>query len=407
MTERLYYTDPYRTEFTGRVVETLTWDGHPAVILDRTAFYPASGGQPADRGQLNDVPVRDVAERATDSAVVHVLSGDIAGGEVTGIVDWERRFDHMQQHTGQHILSAACEQVLGAATVGFHLGAESSTIDLDLTPLEMEAVVPAETQANEVVWDDRAVAIDIADDDTLDELGVERPADVDGPVRLMLIPGAEEDEPPFDVNPCGGTHVARTGEIGLIKITGLERRGDETRVSFVCGERALRDYRVKNGIIAALAGRLTVGYWELEEAVERLQDENRQLRHAERDLRERLLDAEADRLAASAAVRRSYRVVGRVWEGRAPDELRTLARKLAERPRVLALLFSVTDRTHLCFARADELELDANALLQEACSRLDGKGGGRPHVAQGSAPPTDVSRVERVLNDLLDALERH
>ncbi len=406
MTERLYYTEPYRTEFTARVMEKLIWDGQFAVVLDRTAFYPASGGQPADRGKLGGVAVRDVVEHQTDKAIIHVLSEEIPGRDVRGTVDWERRFDHMQQHTGQHVLSAAFEQVLGAATVGFHLGAESSTIDLDVAPLGMETVEPVETQANAVVWDDRTVSVHLADDDALDEMGVDRPDDVDGPVRLMVIGGAGAGEPPFDVNPCGGTHVARTGEIGIIKVTGLERRGDETRVSFVCGGRALGDYREKSAVITALASRMTVGYWELDEAVERLQDENRELRHAERELRERLLDAEADRLVESAAVRGSYRVVGRVWQGPAPDELRTLARKLAERPGVLALLFSVADRTHLCFARADDLEVDANALLQEACARLDGKGGGRPQVAQGSAPPTDVSRVEHVLGELLDTLER-
>jgi alanyl-tRNA synthetase len=406
MTGRLYYTEPYRTQFKAQVVERLIWDGRPAVVLDRTAFYPASGGQPADRGNLDGIAVLDVVAREADGAVIHVLSEEVSGGEIEGQVDWQRRFDHMQQHTGQHILSAVFKKELDAETVGFHVGAESSTIDLDVTGLELGDIRPVETFANEVVWGDRPVTVQFVERDALAELGVEHPVDVDGPIRLVVIPSSrEEGSTHLDVNPCGGTHVAHTGEIGMIKVVGLERRGDETRVGFLCGRRALHDYEDKNGVISALASRLTVGYWELDEAVERLRQENKELRHAERELRQRLLDMERERLAETARAEGPYRVVGRVWQGRTPDELRILARKLVERSDVVALLFSVVERTHFCFARAENLELDVNELLQEACTRLDGKGGGRPQVAQGSAPAADVSEVKRVLDDLLTGLE--
>jgi alanyl-tRNA synthetase len=406
MTERLYYTEPYRTHFEARVVEKLTWDAHPAVVLDRTAFYPESGGQPADRGELDGVAVLDVVERESDAAIIHVLSEEISDDPVEGSVDWQRRFDHMQQHTGQHILSAAFEHQLDAETVGFHLGSESSTIDVSVTGLDDETIRSIERLANSVLWDDRAVAIQFVDDSALAELGLERPADVEGTVRLLVIPGPpEEDSPPFDVNPCGGTHVARTGEIGIIKIVGLERRGSETRVTFLCGSRALRDYESKDGVIADLAARLTVGFWELDEAVERLQAENKELRHTERELRQRLLDMEADQLIETADTRGPHRLVGRVWQGRSPDELRTLARKLTERPRIVAFLFSVDERTHFCFARSEGLALNVNEPLQEVCARLDGGGGGRAQVAQGSAPAADVTEVEQILDDLLSGLE--
>jgi alanyl-tRNA synthetase len=402
MTRRLYYTEPYRTHFEAQIVERTTWDARPAVVLDRTAFYPMSGGQPADRGELDGVAVLDVVEREPDGAVIHVLSGGIPDGTVEGHVDWQRRFDHMQQHTGQHVLSAAFQQTLGAETIGFHLGAESSTIDLDVTELEIERVRAVESLANDVVWDDRAVAVHYVDDDALAELGIERPDDVEGPVRLLVIPGSpEEAGTHFDINPCGGTHVARTGEIGIIKVVGLERRGDATRVTFLCGRRALRDYEDKNGVIAALVGRLTVGFWELDDAVERLQEENKELRWTERELKQRLLDLETDQLVEAADVRGPYRVVGRVWQHRNPDELRILARKLVDRSQVVALLFSIDERTQFCFARAEDIELDVNELLQEACARLEGRGGGRPQVAQGSAPAAEASEVERILEDLL------
>lgn len=423
MTERLYYTDPYRTRFTAHVTEALTWKGHPAVILDRTAFYPASGGQPADRGRLGDAAVLDVIEGEVDATgqkpVIHVLSDPIASGEasdeVQGEVAWQRRFDHMQQHTGQHVLSAAFERVLGeagyahAATVGFHLGETSSTIDIDLADLEMDDVLPVEAFANQVVWDDRPIRIRFVDSEALADLpAVEPPPDVEGPIRLIEIPGlSRADGPALDVNPCGGTHVARTGEIGMIKIVGLEHRGEDTRIEFLCGERALEDYEAKRRMASRLAAMLTVGTWELDQAVERLQAENKQLRHTERGLRQRLLDMESAQLAARAVTQGGYRVVGAVWQQRSPDELRTLARKLAEHSNVVALLFSVNDqRTHVCFARADELDLDVNRLLQEACAQLDGKGGGRPQAAQGSAPRADVETVESVLHNLETLLER-
>ena len=420
MTERLYYSEPYRTHFTANVTETLTWQGRPAVILDRTAFYPTSGGQPADRGTLGDVTVLDVFEGEVEGdgrkPVIHVLAHALAAGDrVTGEVAWQRRFDHMQQHTGQHVLSAAFERVLGeagtsrAATVGFHLGETSSTIDIDVADLEMDDVLPVETFANRVIWDDRPISIRLVDSEALADLPtVEPPPDVEGPIRLIEIPGPSgADKPPLDVNPCGGTHVARTGEIGMVKIVGLEHRGEDTRVEFLCGERALRDYEAKRSMASTLAAMLTVGTWELDEAVERLQAEIKELHHVERGLRRRLLDMESAELAATATGHGRHRVVGTVWQQRSPDELRTLARKLAEHNGLVALLFSVNEqRTHFCFARADDLALDVNRLLQEACAQLDGKGGGRPQAAQGSAPRADVEFVESVLQNLEALLER-
>lgn len=407
MTVRLYYTEPYRTRFTARVIEKLTWQGHPAVVLDRTAFYPASGGQPPDRGKLGSATVLDVVEREADGAVVHVLSDAITADDVVGEIVWQRRFDHMQQHTGQHILSAAFKHVLDAETVGFHLGARASTIDVDIANLEMEDILPVEAAANEVVWDDRMVATRLVERDTLPDLSAELPPDVEGPIRLIEIPdrsGAAESH--FDVNPCGGTHVARTGEVGMIKIVGLEHRGGSTRIEFLCGSRALRDYEAKRSMAATLATLLTVGTWELDQAVERLQQENKELRQTERALRQRVLDVESAQLAETATPAGPYRVVGAVWEHRSPDEIRTLARKLAENSDVIALLFSVSERTHFCFARAETLDLDVNRLLQRACAELDGKGGGRPQVAQGSAPPADVDKVESVLRLLQASLQQ-
>jgi alanyl-tRNA synthetase len=397
MTERLYYTDSYCTRFSSCVTGRLIWDGRPAVLLDRTAFYPISGGQPADRGTLGGVAVLDIVVREEDGAIIHVLESALPEDEVEGVLDWPRRFDHMQQHTGQHILSAAFEQMLDADTVGFHLGAEVSTVDINVSRLEPAAVMTIEELANQVVWEDRLVSARLVGPDELAALPLRRPPAVEGSVRIVNIDG-------FDANPCGGTHVARTGEIGLIKVVRLDYRGDETRVEFLCGGRALRDYRAKNAMVNQLAGMLTVGYWELDQAVERLQGEAKQLRQELRRARKRLLKAEAAELAGAAVLRGPYRVVWQALEQREPGELRALAQELAQRFGVVVLLAGVGERTHLCFARAEGIDLDVAALLREACEQLGGKGGGQPGLAQGSVPTTDPTRVEDVMTDLLSDL---
>jgi alanyl-tRNA synthetase len=394
MTERLYYTNAYCTCFSARVIERVTWDGCPAVVLDRTAFYPTSGGQPADLGVLGGVAVVDVQARG-DNAVIHVLESPLPKDEkeIEGEIDWSRRFDHMQQHTGQHVLSAAFERILDADTVGFHLGTDVSTIDLNVPRLAPEAVTPVEGLVNQVVWENRPVNVRFVDSDELAVLPLRRPPAVDGPVRIVEVSD-------FDVNPCGGTHVARTGEIGLVRIARLDYRGDETRVEFLCGSRALRDYRAKSAVINQLATMLTVGYWELDQAVERLQGEAKQLRTDLRRTREGLLKVEAAELFEAAVPRGAYRVVQQVLQGRDPGELRALAQELTRRFEVSVLLAGVGERTHLCFACSEGVDLDMAALLQEACAQLGGKGGGKPHLAQGSAPTTDSARVRAVMSDL-------
>lgn len=408
MTHRLYYEDAYTTRFSARVVERLDRDGEPALVLDRSAFYPTSGGQPADRGTLCGKAVVDVIVREQDDAVVHALASGCPAGvgdEIGGVVDWPRRFDHMQQHTGQHVLSAALERVLGAETVGFHLGSEVSTVDVDVAPLDLEAASSVERLANRVVWEDRPVETRLVDREELAALPLRRPPTVEGPIRLVEIAGSRtEPDRPFDVNPCGGTHVARTGEIGSIKIVGLERRGDETRIEFLCGGRALGDHQEKHAIVDALSRLLTVGHRELDEAVRRLQDDAKQLRREARRARERLLRREAAQLAEGAVVHGPYRVVQRVWAQRPPDELRALAQELAFRFERVALLASRNGRVHLCFACPEDLGLDVASLLRQACAELGGKGGGQPHLAQGSAPETEVSRVESTLTELSSAL---
>ena len=400
MTDRLYYANSYLTHFTARVVERLTWDGHPAVVLDRTAFYPTSGGQPSDRGHLCGVPVLGAEVREPDGAIVHILAAPLPDDEVTGEIDWPRRFDHMQQHTGQHLLSAACEQLLDAETVSFHLGAEVSTIDLNVPRLSRQALEEVEERVNRVIWEDRPVRAYFVRPEDVATLPLRRTPQVEGSIRLVEVAG-EEGGRPFDLNPCGGTHVARTGEIGLLKVLRLDYRGPETRVEFVCGGRALRDYRLKNGVLQNLAAMLTVGYWELPEAVGRLQEEAKAARREARSLRERLVEVEAARLAETAVSVGPLRVARAVEENWDPADLRVLAQKVAAYPGTVALVASVGgERVHLCVACAEGVPADATALLRAIAEPLGGKGGGQARFAQGSAPAASRQRVEEILKGI-------
>jgi len=234
VTERLYYTDPYTTEFDAHIVGAEAHEGRPAVVLDRTAFYPTSGGQPFDTGQLGGVAVVDVVDR-DDGTILHVIERELQAGPVRGRIDWTRRFEHMQQHTGQHVLSAAFERVVGARTESFHLGSVSSTIDLGRMVSAGE-IDRAEDEANRVVWEDRPVTIRFADAEEAAKLPLRKEPARTGRLRLI-------DVENFDISACGGTHVARTGAIGMIAIAGSERVRGGTRVEFLCGVRALRGYR--------------------------------------------------------------------------------------------------------------------------------------------------------------------
>jgi alanyl-tRNA synthetase len=413
MTGRLYYDDPYLVRFSARVVDTLEWEGQPAALLDCTAFYPTGGGQPNDTGVLRaagaagesgapeDVRVIDVVELPGDGAVVHVLSQPLGARQVEGEVDWERRFDLMQQHTGQHILSAVFLDLFDAKTVSFHLSGEYATIDLDRAPLTTEDLSRTEDLANGVVFENRpAVARFVPDEEVL-SLPLRKALVHEGPVRVVEIPD-------LDCSACGGTHVRSAGEIGLIKITRSERRGDETRVEFLCGGRALADYRAKNALLMDLAREYTVGHWEVADLVHRMAGELKESRRELRHARDALLDAEAAALWHQGVVMGPARVVHAHLPGRAPDDLKHLAQRLVEHEGTAVLLASgqAGQKGFFTFARSADLDLHMGTLVRQACQVIGGGGGGRPEFAQGGGPQGDlvIPAIESVLATLVASL---
>ena len=397
MTRRLYYDDAYRTAFSARVIRRLRHADHPAVILDQTCFYPTGGGQPCDMGWLNGVEVIDVIASEENGAILHVLAADLdlSQDQVAGRIVWSRRFDHMQQHTGQHILSQAFMRTANAETVSFHLGSEVVTIDLNVPRLSPEQVEEAERLANQVVFSDRPVRARFVPPEELAAYPLRRPPQVQGPVRVVEIEG-------FDATPCGGTHVARTGEIGMIKIIRLDKRGEETRVEFRCGERALADYGRKNQMVQQLAGLLTTGHFELDQAVERLQAEIKQLHRQLRQAQERLVAYEAAELAAQAERVGELTVIRRVFSDRDPGQLRQLALRLAVRPKTVALLGLAGAKAHVIGACSQDVQADMVTAVRVALHALGSSGGGgRPQFAQGGGATAHEGQVAAALEQAL------
>lgn len=392
MTQRCYYQDAYTKVFTAKVVERIELDKQPALILNKTYFYPTSGGQPADRGYINNVPVVDVVIRDEDQAIVHVLDGEVWSDEVEGRINWPRRFDHMQQHTGQHILSQAFIQSASARTVGFHLSESSVTIDLECDEMHPAQIEAAETLANQVVWDDRPVRVHLVPLEKAEKLNLRKLPDVErDSVRLIDI--AE-----FDLTACGGTHVSRTGAVGLIKILRVEPNRGNYRIEFNCGKRALSDYRHKNRIINRLAAEFTTGYTELEHSVAKLRDEVKQLQRQNRIHRDEVMQLLSSRMLDNAQERNGHRIVTKAFQDRDPDDLKVLAGQLIREPGVVALLGLSGSNARLLFARSESALGAMDELLKPALDVLgNANGGGSAHFAQGGGPPADIERIERAL----------
>ena len=395
MTHRLYYSDSYAMRFEAIVVEETTHDGKPALVLNQTYFYPTSGGQPQDTGTINALAVISVAVRDEDAAILHILespSPSLQGQTVACEVNWARRFDHMQQHTGQHILTQAFIQTAQAKTVSFHLSPESVTIDLDVNGLTDSQIEAAENLANQVIQADKAVTATIRQSD--DQEGVrmrKMPKHIvtDG-LRVVEIEG-------FDVTACGGTHVARTGEIGLIKIIKLEKRGDKTRLEFRCGGRAITDYGDKHRVISALATEMNCRFPEVPDNVAKLRVDLKAAQTSLKELREQLVEYEAVKLLAEAPKTNGYALITASFDGRDAGELKLLASRLAESGSVVVLMGTSGEKAQLIFARSADLAFNMGALLKDAVGKLGGRGGGQPAFAQGGGVTATIDQIRSVI----------
>ena len=383
--ERLYYTDPYLVEFDAVVREVRPEKDRWRVVLDRTAFYPSSGGQPFDTGTLDDVNVVDVLEEE-DGAVIHIVDRGLEiNSRVRGHIDWTRRFDHMQQHTGQHLLSAAFERESGARTVSFHLGTLVSTIDLD-RELAADRIGAVEDAANKILWEDREISVSFVTAGEAAKLPLRKEPMREGDLRIV-------DINDYDLSACGGTHVRRTGAIGVIAISGVERFKSGLRVEFVCGGRALRTYRDLKSAVSGSVRLLSVLPDELPSAIEKLQVAGRAQQKLQEALYERLAAHEAEALAASAAKVDGVNVVCAAVSGWDASGLKKLASSIAAKPATVAVLLTTEAPTLIAVARSQDVPLDAGALLKKLMDRFGGRGGGKGAMAQGGGLTGDTATI--------------
>jgi alanyl-tRNA synthetase len=401
-TDKLYWQDSLLLRFEASLVGTATWKGRPSVVLDRTAFYPEGGGQLPDEGRLRlagaEVGVADV--QIDDEGVIHhVLDGDASrllaesgvdpagpdpsGRPVEGDVDGARRRDHMSQHTGQHMLSRALLDVVQGATVSSRLGSSASTVDLSLAAAPEGLLAQAEDLANAVVLDDREIRQIFPTAEELARLPLRREPKVEREVRVIEIEG-------FDLSPCGGTHCRRTGEVGPIRIVGIERYKGLLRVTFLAGLRAMRDYRAKDEALGKLARSFTCGPLEVEAAVASLRSDLKergdQLSFARGELVRRL---GAEVLAAHPPDPGGTTLVILERPGDDLGTARALASAIARRPDAVALV-ATRDRESgdwlVVAERGEAAGFDAGKWLKDLAARHGGRGGGRPERAEGRLP---------------------
>ena len=378
MTDRLYYKDAYLTAFEG-IVESVD---DTRVRLAQTAFYPTSGGQQFDTGSLGGARVLNVLD--DDAGIVHVLNAPpqfAPGASVQGQVDWPRRFDHMQQHTGQHLLSAIFDDLIGAKTASVHFGVDSATLDIETELVSRKDAVRVEAHANAVIAENRTVVVSF--EDAASAQGLRKASDRTGELRVVSIDG-------IDRSACGGTHVRATGEIGALLIRRLEKYKKLTRVEFVCGARAIGRARADYEALTGIASALSAGIDEVpalaasqNEAVRALESERRKLTEALATYRARELYDAAP--AGSDGVRR-------IVVSATPDELRALATAVSALSKA-AFIGTCDSPATVVFAASDDSGLDAGALLKAALAANGGRGGGNKKVAQGTAPSAEALKT--------------
>jgi alanyl-tRNA synthetase len=386
MTERLYYNDSYLRDFTARIVDASA-DGC-TVYLDRTAFYPTSGGQPFDTGSIAGVPVVDVVDE--DERIAHRLAAPLPAGPVNCSVDWPRRFDHMQQHSGQHLLSAVFEELFGLKTVSFHLSAESSTIDLEGRAVDARTLQETELRANQLVVENRPLAVHF--ERAAQAQGLRKPSDREGLLRIVAIDG-------LDRSACGGTHVRFTGEIGAAMLRKVERIRQSTRVEFRCGGRAIRRARADYEALAKTAQMFSVPLDDVPASVAAQLDAVRTADKMRRKLELDLAAYQGRELYGSTAPGSDgLRRASRRLETGSLEELRAIAQNFTAQPKAL-FLATLASPPSILLAASEDAGVDAGKVLKAALAEASGRGGGNARIAQGCVANSGLldSVVSRLL----------
>ncbi len=404
-TDRLYYQDSFLTSFDAvitdiRLVSRTGGEALWQVALDRSAFYPTSGGQPFDKGNLTatsrngavlEIPIDEVAEDEQGEVWHYTAKPLVAGTPVHGAIDWERRLDHMQQHSGQHLLSAIFSRELSAHTVSFHLGDETSTIDLNSASIAHASLERIERLANQIIAQDRPISVRTvsrAEAQALLAVGqLRKLPERDGDIRLIEIEGV-------DLNACGGTHLRSTGQIGGMMLRSTEKVRQGLRVEFVCGLRAVAAARRDFSVLTEAAGSLSVASSQLPQSIERLLAETKHAAKERQRLREEVARYEAVELLAHSRVEDGFHIVRKQFADHDADYVKLLASKLAAGSGTIALLASTQQEpASVVFARSAEAKFSCGELMKAALADIGLRGGGSATMAQGQIPREALSAL--------------
>ncbi len=397
MTKKLYWDDAYTTDFTARILEVIPLASGYKIALDETYFYPEGGGQPADLGSIDGIRVEDV--QIEGDTVYHYTKESPTGKAIVACrVDFDRRQDLMQQHSAQHILSRAFEELYDANTVGFHLSPQTLTIDLD-RPLGEEALLKAEEKANRIILENRPIIIHYPDAAALAAMPLRKAPKVIEHIRIIEVKD-------YDFSPCGGTHLKSTGEIGLIKITKSEGYKNGTRLFFNAGWRSFRDYHEKNQELLKVSQDLSVKPLEVHKAVAGKELELRACIREIETLKEELLGHTLDSLVAEAVTLGHTTVILREFKDMEPRLLKKLSVLLTREPGRIALLSNLGEDVKLLFACSENIDISMKDLITEPLDLIQGRGGGQARSAQGGGPLRANSRkaLDKAYQDLLAML---
>lgn len=363
MTKRIYFDNPYQIEFEGEVTDKLKINHKIGLILNQTCFYPESGGQPSDKGTINGINVTEIYEK--NDEIIHLLEQDILDKKVKGKIDWFTRFDHMQQHSGQHILSQSFVQVLEAETLSFHLGETVSTIEVDLRGISEQDIEKIERLANQIIYENREIKTYFVTLQQAEKLKLRKPPQKQEEIRIVEISD-------FDISACGGTHCQNTGEIGIIKIKKWEKIRNNLRFEFLCGQRALKDYFQKNILVNRLSTRFSVKDEELSQAIDRLYDDFKTQRKKVNKLQEKLIEYEAKEIAQKA----EGKIIKIIFSDREVKEVKYLALNIIKQGDFVALLGLKSERVYLFLARSETLSFDMREIVDLVAPIIEGRGGG-------------------------------
>ena len=397
MTKKLYLEDPYLLSCSSEIIRQTEVNGKPGVILNQTVFYPTSGGQPHDTGTINNIAVIDVLEDENQQ-IVHLLEKTVGGHQAECEINRGRRFDHMQQHTGQHILSQALLKICNGDTLSFHLGEQSATIDINQSGLSPETINAVEQHTNQIIFENRDVLGHVVGKDEIHRYPVRKLPTVEKNIRILEIKD-------YDYSPCGGTHCSKTGEIGMVKITRYENNKGGTRIHFVCGLRALKNFQKKTELIKRLSkADECTAETDLPQYITKMKDDFKALTGERDHLNKKLLDYEAHALFADGKKHADFHLIKKIFTDRHQKEVKLLAKKIVKKSPGTVILFGTRSEgsARLHFQCSPKLPLDMSQLMEAACIIIDGRGGGRPHQAQGGSPY--VEKLEEALESAEDML---